>query len=113
MAPDKADNRVNYRQMNAELKVGDPAPPFSAVALGGPYGTGEPVTLADFAGKHVVLYFYPKDDTPGCTAQACGVRDRWPDFQHADAVVFGVSTDSLESHQAFIAKYGLPFSAAQ
>ena len=65
--------------------------------------------MEDFAGRHLVLYFYPKDDTPGCTAQACGLRDRWPDFQGTDAAVFGVSTDSLESHRAFIDKYGLPF----
>ena len=95
--------------MNADLKVGDPAPSFEALALGGPYGVGEKVRLEDFAGKHVVLYFYPKDDTPGCTTQACGVRDRWPDFQGVDAVLFGVSTDSLESHRAFIDKHGLPF----
>ena len=95
--------------MSDVLKVGDAAPSFEAVALGGPYGTGETVKLADFAGKHVVLYFYPKDDTPGCTTQACGVRDRWPDFQNLDAVVFGVSTDSLASHRAFIDKHGLPF----
>ena len=95
--------------MNVELKVGDPAPQFEALALGGSYGDGERVRLEDFAGKHVVLYFYPKDDTPGCTAQACGVRDRWPDFQNVDAVLFGVSTDSMESHRAFIDKHGLPF----
>ena len=95
--------------MNVELEVGDPAPPFEAVALGGEYGTGQTVRLVDFAGKHLVLYFYPKDDTPGCTAQACGLRDRWPDYQGVDAAVFGVSTDSLESHRAFIEKYGLPF----
>lgn len=95
--------------MSDELKIGDAAPAFEALALGGPYGAGEKVKLSDFAGKHVVLYFYPKDDTPGCTTQACGVRDRWPDFQDADAVVFGVSTDTLESHRAFIDKYGLPF----
>ena len=95
--------------MNAELKIGDPAPPFEALALGGSYGTGQTVSLADFAGKHLVLYFYPKDDTPGCTVQACGLRDRWPDYHHLDAAVFGVSTDTLESHRAFIAKYGLPF----
>ena len=65
--------------------------------------------LADFAGKHLVLYFYPKDNTPGCTVQACGLRDRWPDYHDLDAVVFGVSIDSLESHRAFIEKYGLPF----
>ena len=95
--------------MNSELKVGDPAPSFEALALGGAYGTGQTVRLADFAGKHVVLYFYPKDDTPGCTAQACGVRDRWPDFESRNAVLFGVSIDPLESHRAFIEKYGLPF----
>ncbi len=95
--------------MNDELKVGDQAPSFEALALGGAYGTGQTVRLADFAGKHVVLYFYPKDDTPGCTTQACGVRDRWPDFQNKNAVLFGVSIDALESHRAFIEKYGLPF----
>ena len=95
--------------MDAELKAGDPAPTFETVALGGEYGTGETVRLQDFAGKSLVLYFYPKDDTPGCTTQACGLRDRWPDFQNADAAVFGVSTDSLASHQAFIEKHGLPF----
>jgi peroxiredoxin Q/BCP len=95
--------------MSDELKVGDPAPDFEAMALGGAYGTGQTVRLSDFAGKHLVLYFYPKDDTPGCTAQACGMRDQWPDFQALDAAIFGVSTDPLESHRAFIEKYGLPF----
>ena len=95
--------------MNTDLKVGDPAPPFEALALGGQYGTGQKVSLADFAGQHLVLYFYPKDDTPGCTAQACGLRDRWPDYQNVDAAVFGISIDSLESHQKFIDRYGLPF----
>ena len=95
--------------MSTELKVGDPAPPFESVALGGGYGTGQAVRLADFAGQHVVLYFYPKDNTPGCTVQACGLRDRWPDYHDVDAVIFGVSTDTLESHRAFIDKHGLPF----
>ena len=96
--------------MSTELKVGDPAPAFTTTALGGAYGTdGARVSLRDFAGRYVVLYFYPKDDTPGCTVQACGLRDRWPDFQDRDAVLFGVSTDSLTSHREFIAKYGLPF----
>ena len=95
--------------MTTELKVGDRAPDFEALALGGAYGTGQTVHLKDFTGKHLVLYFYPKDDTPGCTVQACGVRDRWPDLKGKDAVLFGVSTDSLASHQTFIDKYGLPF----
>ena len=95
--------------MNAELKIGDAAPPFEAIALGGSYGTGRTVRLGDFAGKHLVLYFYPKDDTPGCTVQACGLRDRWPDYSGLDAEIFGISTDSLESHRAFIEKHGLPF----
>ena len=95
--------------MDSELKVGDPAPAFATTALGGEYGTGETVRLEDFAGKHLVLYFYPKDNTPGCTTQACGLRDRWPDFQNVDAAVFGVSTDTLASHQAFIEQHGLPF----
>ena len=95
--------------MNTDLKVGDPAPTFAALALGGEYGTGQTVRLADFAGRHVVLYFYPKDDTPGCTTQACGLRDRWPDYREVDAAVFGISIDSMDSHRAFIDRYGLPF----
>ena len=93
-----------------ELSVGDPAPDFTALALGGAYGVeGKQVSLRDFVGKTLVLYFYPKDDTPGCTVQACGLRDRWPDFRDADAEIFGVSTDSEQSHRAFIEKHGLPF----
>ncbi len=93
-----------------ELSVGDPAPDFTALALGGAYGTeGRRVSLRDFAGKTLVLYFYPKDDTPGCTVQACGLRDRWPDFRNLDAELFGVSTDPEQSHREFIAKHGLPF----
>lgn len=95
--------------MTAPLHDGDAAPDFTATALGGAYGRGETVSLQDFAGRHLILYFYPKDDTPGCTVQACGIRDRWPDFSARDATLFGVSVDSLASHQAFIDKYGLPF----
>jgi peroxiredoxin Q/BCP len=91
-----------------ELSVGDPAPDFTATAIGGKYGAGKVVKLKHFRGSTVVLYFYPKDDTPGCTAQACGLRDAWPKFE-GRAEVFGVSTDSLESHDEFIAKYSLPF----
>jgi len=93
---------------NSQLAVGDPAPDFTATAVGGKYGAGQIVTLKDFRGSPLVLYFYPKDDTPGCTAQACGLRDAWPDFQDR-AEVFGVSIDSASSHEKFIAKYSLPF----
>jgi peroxiredoxin Q/BCP len=90
------------------LQPGDVAPAFSAIALGGKYGGGETVTLKQLRGCPVVLYFYPKDDTPGCTAQACGLRDAWSDFESA-AEIFGVSVDSTGSHEKFIAKYKLPF----
>ena len=69
----------------------------------------KPVSLADFAGKDVVLYFYPKDDTPGCTKEACGFRDAWRELQGLGVVVLGVSADSPTSHQKFRAKYKLPF----
>src|SRR6478735_10653565 len=94
--------------MAVELKVGDPAPDFRAQAVGGKYGSGKEVSLADFRGKTVVLYFYPKDDTPGCTAQACGLRDAWSGFE-GRAEIFGVSVDSAASHEKFIGKYHLPF----
>ena len=92
----------------AELKVGDRAPEFSAVAVGGKYGNGRDVSLADFRGAPVVLYFYPKDDTPGCTTQACGLRDAWISID-GSAEIFGVSIDPVASHEKFIAKYQLPF----
>jgi len=92
----------------AQLNVGDPAPDFTATAVGGKYGTGKVVRLEDFRGTPVVLYFYPKDDTPGCTAQACGLRDSWSEFE-GRAEIFGVSIDSAASHEKFIAKYHLPF----
>jgi thioredoxin-dependent peroxiredoxin len=94
--------------MTTELKVGDLAPDFRATAVGGIYGVGQEVKLADFAGSTLVLYFYPKDDTPGCTAQACELRDSWRELQ-SKAELFGVSVDSTESHQKFIKKHGLPF----
>lgn len=70
---------------------------------------GMPHTLSDYRGKRVLLYFYPKDDTPGCTKEACILRDALPDFTKLDAVVFGVSADSVKSHKKFADKYGLPF----
>jgi peroxiredoxin Q/BCP len=71
---------------------------------------GKKVSLADFSGKDVVLYFYPKDDTPGCTKEACGFRDDWKAYQKRGAVVVGVSADDGASHQKFRAKYKLPFT---
>lgn len=91
-----------------ELKIGDPAPYFKATAVGGIYGGGQEVKLADFAGSTLVLYFYPKNDTPGCTKQACDLRDSWRELQ-SKVELFGVSTDSAESHLKFINKHGLPF----
>ena len=91
-----------------QLRVGDKAPKFRTVAVGGDYGAGREVSLADFLGTPVVLYFYPKDDTPGCTVQACGLRDAWTDFSDG-AKIFGVSIDSAPSHEKFIKKHQLPF----
>jgi len=90
------------------IQPGDLAPQFTAQAVGGRYGLGAPVSLADFKGETVVLYFYPKDDTPGCTRQACGLRDAWHQFSQR-AVVLGISPDSVERHRQFIGKYELPF----
>jgi peroxiredoxin Q/BCP len=70
---------------------------------------GKKVSLADYAGKDVILYFYPKDDTPGCTKEACGFRDSWRELTKKNVVVLGVSADGAESHQKFIKKYKLPF----
>ena len=94
--------------ITTELKIGDPAPDFKATAVGGIYGGGQPVKLADFAGSPLILYFYPKDGTPGCTAQACELRDSWRELQ-SKAELFGVSVDSTERHQKFIKEHGLPF----
>ena len=90
-----------------ELAPGSTAPAFTAPATGGTHD-GQTVSLAALKGKTVVLYFYPKDDTPGCTKQACGLRDAWKDFA-GKAEVFGVSIDSAKSHAKFIQKYDLPF----
>ncbi len=86
------------------LKVGDPAPDFSL-----PDGKGNIVSLSDLKGKRVVLYFYPRDNTPGCTKQACGFRDVYSEFQQKDIVILGVSTDDAASHQKFATKFELPF----
>jgi thioredoxin-dependent peroxiredoxin len=93
---------------SAELSVGHVAPDFGATAVGGKYGDGTVVRLKDLRGTSVVLYFYPKDDTPGCTAQAFGLRDAWSEFADR-AEIFGVSIDPVKSHEKFIEKYQLPF----
>ncbi len=86
------------------LTIGDPAPIFSL-----PDGNGNIVHLADLKGQRVVLYFYPRDNTPGCTKEACGFRDRYAEFQSNDVVVLGVSMDDTKSHEKFTTKFDLPF----
>ncbi|WP_026957001.1 thioredoxin-dependent thiol peroxidase [Algoriphagus vanfongensis] len=87
------------------VEVGQQAPDFEAKIE-----TGESIKLSDFKGKKVILYFYPKDNTPGCTAQACNLRDNYEALQKAGYVVLGISSDSEKSHQKFIEKQSLPFS---
>jgi peroxiredoxin Q/BCP len=87
------------------VSEGEPAPDFTLTS-----DAGEPVSLSDFRGKPVVVYFYPKDDTPGCTAQACGIRDAYGEFERSGAVVLGVSPDDVAEHVKFKEKYGLPFT---
>jgi peroxiredoxin Q/BCP len=87
------------------VEEGHEAPDFELTS-----DAGEQVRLSQFRGKPVVLYFYPRDDTPGCTAQACGIRDSYEDFEQRGAVVLGVSPDEESSHVKFKQKYGLPFT---
>lgn len=87
------------------LQVGDPAPDFTL-----PDQTGEAVSLAALKGQRVVIYFYPKDDTPGCTKEACNFRDRWGAFETHGIRVLGISKDGAASHGKFVAKYDLPFT---
>lgn len=92
------------KTIQLKLKEGDPAPAFSADTNGGGH-----VSLADFRGKHVILYFYPKDNTSGCTKEACAFRDQFAVFREKGAVILGVSTDPVKSHDKFVEKYQLPF----
>jgi peroxiredoxin Q/BCP len=87
------------------IEEGKPAPDFELSS-----DTGETIRLSELRGKPVVIYFYPKDDTPGCTAQACGIRDAYGEFEKEGAVVLGVSPDDERSHGKFRDKYGLPFT---
>ncbi len=92
-------------EIELKLTEGRKAPAFTAETNGG--GT---ISLKDLKGKHVVLYFYPKDDTPGCTKEACGFRDAWKHFEKKGAVVLGVSPDSVKKHDKFVEKFALPFT---
>jgi peroxiredoxin Q/BCP len=87
------------------VSEGEPAPDFTLAS-----DAGEGVTLSALRGRPVVLYFYPRDDTPGCTAQACGIRDAWAEFEQRGSVVLGVSPDDVSSHGKFKGKHGLPFT---
>ncbi|MEY2976561.1 MAG: thioredoxin-dependent thiol peroxidase [Prochlorotrichaceae cyanobacterium] len=86
------------------LNLGDPAPSFSL-----PNSEGKLVSLADFAGQWLVIFFYPRDNTPGCTTEACGFRDHYDRLQGAGVALLGINTDNEKSHQKFINKYNLPF----
>jgi peroxiredoxin Q/BCP len=86
-------------------EAGQPAPDFTLTDQ-----DGNQVSLKDYRGKDVLVYFYPKDDTPGCTKEACSIRDTWQDFDAKGTAVLGISRDDAKSHQQFIAKYNLPFS---
>jgi len=92
------------KNLSAELSIGDKAPDFSLPADG-----GQTISLASLKGKPVVLYFYPKDDTPGCTIEAKDFRDNLKEFEKSDAVILGASKDSVESHEKFKKKFCLPF----
>lgn len=91
----------------SRLTPGTPAPDFTAATH-----TGETIRLSDFRGQRVALYFYPKDDTPGCTKQACSLRDGYRELQDAGIAVIGVSPDTEASHEKFASKYNLPFPLA-
>ncbi|HPC61250.1 MAG TPA: thioredoxin-dependent thiol peroxidase [Verrucomicrobiota bacterium] len=93
------------KKIKLKLKEGDPAPDFTV-----PASSGGTISLSDFRGKSVILYFYPKDDTPGCTKEACAFRDEFAAFKQKGAVVLGVSVDGVKSHAKFVEKYKLPFT---
>ena len=87
-----------------EINVGIKAPNFTL-----PSSSGRDVSLEDFMGTKVLIFFYPKDDTPGCTIEACGIRDEYENIKQKDTIVFGISADDLDSHNSFIKKFGLNF----
>ncbi len=93
------------KEIELKLKEGDVAPKFTVATNGGGH-----VSLDDFLGKNVILYFYPRDDTPGCTKEACAFRDGFAEFKQKGAVVLGVSPDPVKSHDKFVEKFKLPFT---
>ena len=93
------------KEIELKLKEGDVAPKFSVATSG-----GGKISLADYQGQNVILYFYPRDDTPGCTKEACAFRDHFAEFKKKGAVVLGVSPDSVKSHDKFVDKFKLPFT---
>jgi len=93
------------KEIELKLKEGDMAPIFSVATSG-----GGKISLADYLGQNVILYFYPKDDTPGCTKEACAFRDGFSEFKKKGAAVLGVSPDSVKSHDKFVEKFKLPFT---
>ena len=93
------------KEVQLKLKEGDAAPEFSAATNG-----GGRLALADLKGKNIILYFYPRDDTPGCTREACAFRDHFGEFKKRGAVVLGVSTDPVKSHDKFVQNFKLPFT---
>jgi len=96
---------IMAKEIQLKLKEGDIAPEFSVATSG-----GGKISLADYKGKNVILYFYPKDDTPGCTKEACAFRDHFAEFKKRGAIVLGVSPDSVKSHDKFVEKFKLPFT---
>jgi peroxiredoxin Q/BCP len=103
--PEDAQDADGTTEGGSMVEEGQLAPEFELKS-----DTGETVRLSDLRGRRVVLYFYPKDDTPGCTRQACDLRDSWGEYEQLGAVVLGISPDDEESHAAFKAKYSLPFT---
>ena len=93
------------KAIELKLEEGDAAPNFTVATNG-----GGKISLADYKGKNVILYFYPKDDTPGCTKEACAFRDHFADFKKKGAVILGVSTDPVKAHDKFVEKFKLPFT---
>ena len=93
------------KEIELKLREGDKAPTFTVATSG-----GGKISLAEYLGKNVILYFYPRDDTPGCTKEACAFRDGFADFKKRGAIILGVSPDSVKSHDKFVEKFKLPFT---